>query len=411
MQDAEQKTDLERICKGFDNYKNLDYIACWFILGAKYANSTKTKYAFVTTNSICQGDSVALLWRYIFDKQLEIFFAYQSFKWANNAKYNAGVTCAIIGITDKSNPSIKKIFNNNIIHIANNINAYLLDAPNIIIGRLNGSISGLPEMVFGNKPSDGGHLILSQTEGEDLLFKYPEAKSIVKFYQGADSFINGETRYCLWIPDELVHFAKSIPEISQRLENVAAFRLASKADSTVLYADRPHLFKQRAHKDGESLIIPRVSSERREYIPIGFLDNRTIVSDAAQVIYNTNIFIFGIITSKMHMAWVKTIGGRLKTDYRYSNLCYNSFPFPKISEQQRKELEECAEEVILVREEFTELTLAQMYDPDKMPQLLRDAHRALDLAVERCYRPEPFTSDEERLEHLFKLYEKMTKTK
>lgn len=408
MQNVDQKSDLQYVCGHFQNYKNLDYIACWFYKGAIFIKKTNSKYAFVSTNSICQGDSVALLWPYIFRENLEINFAHQSFKWTNNAQGQAAVIVVIIGIA-KTSTSLKKLFNDNRQKECKNINAYLLDAPNIIIGRLGKSISNLPEIVFGNKPTDGGFLILDRSERNELLNKYPEAKDIIKAYQGADSYINGEYRYCLWISDENLQLARSIPEIDFRLQKVSEFRLNSTADSTVLYADRPHMFKQRAHKDSLSIIIPRVSSEKRKYIPIGFLDDKTVISDAAQAIYNANIFILGLISSRIHVIWVEAIGGKLKSDYRYSSLCYNSFPFPPISLNKKKILEALAEEVLLTRENHSEKTLAEMYDPDKMPADLRAAHHALDLAVDGCYQSTPFNNDEERLECLFKLYEKMTK--
>ena len=410
MQDKSQKEDLAYVCGHFKNYKNLDYIACWFYLGAKYIQDTMSRYAFVSTNSICQGDSVALLWPYILDKGLEIYFTHHAFKWTNNAKGQAGVTVVIIGLRYKNNTQ-KIIYNGDKVQIATNINAYLLNAPEIIIGRLNRSISNFPEMVFGNKPTDGGFLILDKEEAQKLLQKYPEAKKIIRNYHGADSYINGDKRYCLWITDELLPIALSIPEIATRLKKVSEFRLKSPADSTVLYADRPHLFKQRAHKDSPSIIVPSVSSERREYIPIGFLDKETIISNAAYAVYDADIFIFGLISSQIHVQWVKTVGGALETRVRYSSLCYNSFPFPKISKEQKKAIETAAEEVLLVRAEYPEKTLAELYDPDKMPANLRAAHHELDMIVESCYRKEPFANDEERLEHLFKLYEKMTKKK
>lgn len=408
MQDEEQKNDLKKVCGHFSNYKNIDYIGCWFYLGAKYCKDSNVRYAFVSTNSICQGDSVALLWPNIFNKGLEINFAYQSFKWSNSAKGQAAVIVVIIGVAIK-NKSKKRLFNEEKVKFCDVINAYLLDAPNVIVQRCPNSISNLPEMVFGSKPTDGGYLILDKLEAKYLLDKYGEqARLIIKYYQGADSYINGEVRYCLWITDDLLSMAKSIPEIKERLEKVSLFRTKSKAESTRLYADRPHLFKQRAHRDTISIIVPRVSSERRTYIPIGFLDQKTVISDAAQAIYNANSFVFGILCSRFHIIWVGAIGGKLKSDYRYSTLCYNSFPFPTITDSKKQEIESAAEEVLLVRAEHSEKTLAEMYDPDKMPQDLRDAHHTLDLIVESCYRKEPFISDEERLEHLFKLYETMT---
>jgi type II restriction/modification system DNA methylase subunit YeeA len=411
MQNDEQKADLEHVCGKFQNYKNLDYIANWFYLGTLYIKGCKAKCAFVSTNSICQGDSVALLWPNVFDKGVEINFAYQSFKWTNNAKYNATVMVVIIGLSCISKEE-KLLYNSNgQCTKCGHINAYLLDGPNIIINRIGSSISNLPEMVFGNKPTDGGFLILDQRERDSILNEYPQAERIIKKYHGADSFLYGDIRFCLWITEKDVSLAYSIPPIKTRLDKVRDFRLKSKAESTVLYADRPYLFKQRAHKDTDSIIVPRVTSERRQYLPVGLLNEDTIISDAAQAIYDANIFIIGILCSHIHVVWLSAIGGKLETRYRYSSLVYNSFPFPKISAEKKQEIESAAENVLITREYYPEKTLAELYDPDKMPQDLREAHAKLDDIVESCYPGYPFASDEARLECLFKLYEKMTAKK
>jgi len=411
MQDENQKEDLEYVCGKFQNYKNLDYIANWFYLGTLYIKGSKAKCAFVSTNSICQGDSVALLWPNVFRKGVEIHFAYQSFKWTNNAKYNATVMVVIIGLSCISKEE-KLLYNSNDqCTKCGHINAYLLDGPNIIVNRNGSSISNLPEMVFGNKPTDGGFLILDQHERDSILNEYPQAGKIIKKYHGADSFLYGDVRYCLWITEKDASFACSIPPIKSRLDKVRDFRLKSKAGSTVLYADRPYLFKQRAHKDTDSIIVPRVTSERRQYVPVGLLSKDTIISDAAQAIYDANIFIIGILCSHIHVVWLSAIGGKLETRYRYSSLVYNSFPFPKISAEKKKDIEEAAENVLITREYYPEKTLAELYDPDKMPQDLREAHAKLDDIVESCYPGYPFASDEARLECLFKLYEKMTAKK
>lgn len=409
MQDEEQKSDLSFVCGHFENYKNLDYISVWFYLASKYIIGHKIKCAFVSTNSICQGDSVALLWPNILNTK-EIAFAYKSFKWTNNAKNQAAVIVVIIGIQLKSNKEKSLYTSDGNIVKCTNINAYLLNAPNIIVGR-HPKICQFQEMVFGNKPTDGGFLILTEEERNTIVSEFPLAEKMIRMYHGADSYINGFYRYCLWITDDLLDIANNIPPIKERIENVAKFRLQSKAPCTVAYADKPHLFKQRAHKDGISLIVPRVSSERREYVPIGLLDERTIISDSAQAVYGADLFTFCILSNRMHMTWLKSIGGKLKTDYRYSSLVYNSFPFPKITKEQKERLTELAEEVLLTRENHTEMTLGEMYNPETMPDDLKQAHHALDMAVEQCYRPEPFTSDDERLEYLFKLYERMTKKK
>ena len=411
MQDEKQKADLEYVCGKFQNYKNLDYIANWFYLGTLYIKSSKARCAFVSTNSICQGDSVALLWPNVFNKGVEISFAYQSFKWTNNAKYNATVMVVIIGLASKS-IELKSLYNyEDRCTKCQHINAYLLDGPNIIISRINHSISGLPEMVFGNKPTDGGFLILAPYEKDAIVNDYPQAEKLIKKYHGADSFLYGDVRYCLWIKDEDATFAYSIPPIKERLDKVKAFREASKAESTVLYADRPYLFKQRAHKETDAILVPGTSSERRLYIPMGIVSKDIILSNSTQVVYDANTFIFGVLSTRIHVIWVATIGGKLETRYRYTNLCYNSFPFPKISAEKKKEIESTAEEVLITREYYPEKTLAELYDPDKMPDDLREAHAKLDDIVESCYPGYPFASDEARLECLFKLYEKMTSGK
>lgn len=319
MQDENQKEDLEVVCGHFKNYKNLDYIASWFYQGVKYISGCNAKCAFVSTNSICQGDSVALLWPNIFAKNVEIDFAYQSFKWSNNAKAKAAVIVVIVGLSNICNRD-KKLIHNNSIQICEHINGYLLAAPEIVIERRKKPISDLPKMVFGNKPTDGGYLILSPEECDTILEEYPEAKKFIRFYQGSDSFINGETRYCVWIGENEREEAEIIPPLKSRIDAVATFRRKSVATSTVEAALYPHLFRQRAHRDGQALLVPSVSSERRSYIPIGFVDSKTIVSNLAQVIYGASLITFAIIANRMHTIWLSAVGGKLKNDYRYSNL-------------------------------------------------------------------------------------------
>ena len=408
MQDENQKEDLEIVCSHFKNYKNLDYIASWFYKGAQYISGNNAKCAFVSTNSICQGDSVALLWPNIFAKNIEIDFAYQSFKWSNNAKYNAGVTVCIIGLRNQSK-LIKRLYRENQQILCENINSYLLAAPQIFIERRKNPISDLPKMVFGNKPTDGGYLILALEERDKILNESPEAEKFIRFYQGSDSFINGETRFCIWIGEDEREEAEKIPVIRQRIEAVADFRRKSVAASTVEAAAYPHLFRQRAHRKGKALLVPRVSSERRIYLPIGFVDSNTIASDSTQVVYGADLLTFAMLANRMHTIWLSAVGGKLETRYRYSNLVYDSFPFPKLTTAEKAELERYAQNILNIRDENFDMTLGEMYNPESMPEELREAHHQLDLAVERIYRPERFTSDEERLEHLFKLYAKITK--
>lgn len=407
MQNAEQKDDMALVFKGFKNYKNLDYIAAWFIKGANYIHNHNAQFAFVSTNSICQGEQVALLWPPIYNKNLEISFAHTSFKWNNNAKANAAVSVIIVGVRniDKSQ---KFIFNGNTKYVVNNINAYLANAHNIIVEKRNKQISNLLVMASGIKAGDGGNLILNEDEKNNLLAEYPESKLLIKDYIGADDLMNGRKRYCIWVNEENKELSYSIPPLLKRFEKCRELRIASKKAATRKKAEFPYQFDETTFIEADSIIIPQTGSEKRTYVPIGFLNSGTIISNAARVIYNAESYLFSIISSRMHIVWVKAVAGRLKTDMQYSNtLCYNTFPFPPISQSQKEELEQCVFRILEERENHSEKTLAQMYDPDKMPEGLREEHRLNDLAVERCYRSKPFESDEERLEYLFKLYEKM----
>ena len=407
MQSKNQKTDLTTVFSGVTTYKNIDYIGCWFLLGARYIRNANALLAFVSTNSISQGEQVAILWPHIFALELEIGFAHQSFKWTNNARGNAGVTCAIIGIRNKSG-SRKLLFNNGISQVAKNINPYLAMGKNLIIQKRRLSLSVLPHMTYGNKAVDGGNLILSFGDKEKLIADYPEAKSFIRSFLGSSEFIRGAQRFCLWIEDNDLPLAESITPIKERIKKVKEMRLASRDKGANQMAARSHQFREMKCAKEVSLIIPRVSSERRQYIPIGFLSADTVILDSAFAVYDPPPYIFAVISSRMHMTWVRAVAGRLKTDYRYSSsLCYNTFPFPNISEAKKTVLEDYVFQVLDEREKHPKKTLAQLYDPDKMPKGLRRAHHEMDLAVEQCYRPHPFKNDEERLEYLFKLYEEM----
>lgn len=412
LQDSEQKEDMKiaigDICKG---YKKLDYIAVWFIKAAEYCKQSDASYAFVSTNSISQGEQVALLWPIIFNNGLEIKFAYTSFKWSNNAKSNAAVTVVIIGVGNKSKNTKKKLFSDTI-RIVENINPYLNSGADLIVKAAYSPLNGMQEMTYGCKANDDGNLILEQYEIDKLLREYPVAEKFIKPLMGSLEFIRDEHRFCLWIDDVDFSEAYSIPPIRDRIERNRIYRQNGSAEAKRL-AERPHQFREHYHiseRSKEKILVPAVSSERREYIPIGYVDKDTIISNSAFAVYDAEKWLFALLTSKMHNLWVRAVGGRLKTDIRYSaTLCYNTFPFPKLTEAQKKELSILADNIITVREENYFLTLGEMYNPETMPEDLRKAHHQLDLAVERIYRPEPFASDEERLAHLFKLYAKMTK--
>lgn len=404
----EQKDDRTIAIGAYVNYKKIDYIGIWFIKGAKYIKDTMAKCAFVSTNSICQGEMVEPLWSPILKVGITINFAYTSFKWSNNAKYNAAVTCVIIGLAQERK-NRKCIYTGSEKREVRNITPYLTEGDNVIVGKHLTPISQIPVIMMGCKPVDGGNLIMSEIEKNTLIEQYPKAKKwIKKLYSSAD-YINDYRRYCLWVPDSERKDAESIPVIAERMRKTAKMRLNSDDEGARKLAERPHQFREFNACDDKTLIIPSTSSENRNYIPMGFADNETVVNNAMYMVYNASPWIFGIITSSMNMVWMKTIGGRLKTDYRYTNLCYNSFPFPPVTPEKKVAIESAAEDVLVTREFYPERTLAELYDPDNMPQDLREAHAKLDDVVESCYPGYPFASDEARLECLFKLYEKMTK--
>lgn len=408
-QDANQKKDMELIFK--NDFGELDYIACWFMVGAKYIKGTRAKYAFVSTNSICQGLQVALLWKRVLKDGLVINFAYKSFKWSNNAKYNAGVTCVIVGVAAEKNINKRLLFEETKCKEAKNISPLLMDGPTVFVkSELTPICQGYPQMNFGNMPADGGKLILSTEEKNDLISREPNAEKFIKPLIGAEDFINGKQRWCIWLYEEDAKEYMSIPDFKKRIEELRAIREAS---SRPQLAAIPHLFAQITQPMGMSFIlIPSTSSEHRNYIPMGYLDKNNIAANSCMVIGSSDMSLFGLLTSHMHMVWVDTVGGKLETRYRYSaQLCYNTFPFPKISAEKKAEIESAAENVLVTREFYPDKTLADLYDPDKMPQDLREAHEKLDDIVESCYPGYPFASDEARLECLFKLYEKMTKNK
>ncbi len=406
-QDKKQKEDMALVFQEVKNFNNLDYIACWFYKGAQYIKNINAKVAFVSTNSISQGEQVGILWTHILDDTIEMDFAHKSFKWQNNAKANAAVIVVIIGLRNISNKS-KYLYADNIKHEVKNINAYLVNADNIIVQKRSKPLSRIAKMQFGNMPNDGGGLILSSEEKNELLNQYPSADKFVRKLLGSYEFINGAERFCLWIKNENLDEALQVPFICQRIEKTKQHRLNSKDEGTQRLADRSHQFRDLNEYEQIAIIVPANTSERREYVPIGFLHNQEVISNSAQAIYDAEQWVMGLISSKMHMIWMRAVGGRLKTDYRYSkDVVFNTFPFPNISEKQKELITEHVFNILHEREQHSEKTLAQLYDPDKMPADLKEAHHQLDLAIERCYRVKPFESDEERLEYLFKMYEEM----
>lgn len=406
LQDESQKNDVVIALGDIQGHNELDYIAVWFWKGTNYIANTNARLGFVTTNSISQREQVNILWEPILAKNVHIFFAYKSFKWANNAKDNAAVICSIIGLSAKSDS--KRVFTNGESKIVDNINPYLIDAANIIITGLSNPIGKVPAMSFGSMPNDGGFLLLEKNEKDELINSDSRCSHYIHRIYGSQEFIRDEERYCVWIEESE---KENLPRlIFNRVKQVEAVRSESKRAATNKLSAVPWRFGEVRYKNSDAIIVPAVSSERRKYLPIGYVPKGTVISNSAFAIYDASKWIFAILTSQMHNLWLITVGGRLKSDPRYSaTLVYNTFPFPRLTTAEKEELERLAQNILNIRDQNFDLTLGVMYNPETMPEELREAHHQLDLAVERIYRPEPFTSDEERLEHLFKLYAKMTK--
>jgi SAM-dependent methyltransferase len=408
MQSKEQKADFQPVFGTRPFSKKLDYIALWFIKGADYIGGTKARLAFVTTNSVAQGEHAGLMFPIIFALGIEIGFAYTSFKWENNAKRNAGVTVAVIGLRNM-NSEPKNLFTDGLQVLVKNINGYLTDGDDVFIGTRNRPLSSLPPMAYGSKPTDGGNLMLDVDERGRLLEAAPEAERFVKRILGSAEFINDRERYCIWVTAEERDRAEKTPELAQRFERTAAMRLASPKVPTRKLAEIPYRFGEVRFRPTESIIVPSVSSERREYIPIGYLGPETVVSNLAFAVYEAEPWVFALLTSLMHMVWTRAVGGRMKTDYRYSNtIVYNNFPVPPLSDAVKEKLTIAALRILDVREYHCERTLAELYDPDLMPEELRRAHMEVDVLVDSLYSKRGYETDEQRLSDLFVMYEEMT---
>ena len=403
-----QRLDMIHTFKELGSVKRMDYIGCWFKKGADYIKNNFAKYAFVSTDSICQGEQVSLLWPYIFAQKLEISFAYKSFKWSNNAKNNAGVTCVIVGIQNEKKSELKHLYTETSKKLVFSISPYLIEGNPIYMEQRNSSISNLPKMILGSSGFDGGYLMLTPDEKNKFIIANANSEKFIRRFMSGDDFLNSNERYCLWIRDNEVEQANDIFEIKERIDKCRKFRLTGGRDAKKA-ALVPHRFFYPTHRDTNSIIFPKTTSGRRVYVPAGFLTPDIIVSNASFIIYDASPYIFGLLSSKLHCVWLSVTSARMNTSYRYSvNLTYNNFPVPELSEKQKETITTHVLNVLEERENHSEKTLAELYDPEKMPKGLREAHEGLDQAIERCYRQKPFTSDEERLEYLFKLYEEMT---
>ncbi len=411
---AEQSADIKHVFAGFKSTGYLDLVSAWFWKGAQYITGNTAKCALVSTNSICQGDQTSLLWPPIFDLGISIDFCYQTFTWSNNAKNKAAVHVVVVGLKNSNDtsrkPRIFSVAQDRVLSSeVENISPYLVPGPNQAIAPRTKPLGPVNKMIFGNKPTDGGHLYIAHEERDSFIAKYPQYAHWIRKILGAKEFINGGERWCFWLADIPLDEAMDVPEVALRCEKIRELRVKAGHAAALKGADRPHTFLQLAQPpSGHYLMVPCHSSERRPYIPLGFFGSDVIATNANLMIPNATPFEFGILTSEMHNDWMRAVAGRLESRYRYSaTLVYNTFPWPEVNDQQRKQIESLAEEVLLIREDYPDKSLADLYDPDKMPEPLREAHKTLDQAVERLYRAKPFRDASERLEHLFALYEKL----
>lgn len=407
-----QKKEVMDVFDGVKNAGILDYVAAWYKKASDLVQvNPNIECAFVSTNSICQGEQVAPLWGALFNGGMHINFAHQTFQWRNEAKDNAGVYCVVIGF-GKHERKEKRLYCYESVRaepsmrIVKNINGYLVEGnPLTMVGSATQTLNGAVAMVRGNQPTDGGNLIIEASDYEKFASD-PEVEPYIKKLIGSKGLLHNLPRYCLWLtnaPEEV----KAKPIVAERIEGCKAMRLASRDPGCRKLAERAHEFRDLNNPE-TSIVIPRVSSERREYIPMGFIGEDTIATDSCHIVPNGTIYDFGILESRMHMTWMRTVCGRLKSDYRYSrDLCYNTFPWPDAMETQRQNIEVLAQKVLDARDSYPEFTLADLYDPDKIPQDLKVAHEHLDRAVDLLYRTKAFENDEERLQMLFEKYEKL----
>ena len=414
-----QMADMDFLCqplktKGLPNYGILDYVTLWYIKATLFIENTAVKVAFVSTNSITQGEQVAVLWQFLLSKGVKINFAHRTFKWSNEARGNAQVFCVIVGFSREVSSAPKRLFDYitpqseaQEIH-ATNINPYLIDATDVVIPSRNTPLSNIPNMVKGSQPTDNGILLFNDEEKAALVKMEPKAEKFIRRLISAHEFINGKNRWCLWLKDVAPNEWRHLPEIVKRIDAVREFRLKSTKAVTVQLAEVSYLFAEIRQPSSDYVLIPRHSSENRKYVPIAFFSQEVIISDSCSSVANASLYHFGILTSTMHMAWMRAVCGRIKSDYRYSNnLVYNNYPFPEaVSEKQQAKVEEKAQAVLSARELFPGSTLSDLYDPLAMPKELHKAHRELDEAVDACYRRSPFKTELERLEYLFELYTK-----
>ncbi len=420
-QNVNQKSDLDGCFAGVNGAGVLDYVTGWFIKAARYMQAYnqfhseevhKVKTAFVTTNSITQGEQVGILWNVLFKTySCKIHFAHKTFKWGNEAKSNAAVHVVIIGFSN-FDTSEKYLFDANSAKPlpVRNINPYLVQGGDNFLIKRRKPVSNVQEIVFGSMPNDGGHFLFEQQEMEEFIGKEPGSWKYFRKFMGGQEFISGSFRWCLWLVDADPKDLQSLPLVKERIEKVRQSRLKSNRPTTQRLASYPTLFGEIRQPAGDYLVLPEVSSERRAYIPVGFMNADVITSNKNYTIANPSLYTFGVLESLMHMSWVRSVAGRMKSDYSYSaGIVYNNYPWPlSPTEKQKQAVEAAAQAVLDARALFPDASLADLYDPNTMPPALVKAHQALDKAVDLCYRPQPFANETKRIEYLFELYDEYT---
>lgn len=407
----EQKADVNTIFPGWKNAGNLDYVCCWYKKASDMMQGTSVRSALVSTNSVSQGESVANLWKPLFDDGVHIDFAYRTFRWDSEAKIKAHVHCVIIGFSVAASSTPKKLFDGDRYQVANNINGYLLDGENVFVESRSKPICNVPEIGIGNKPIDGGFYLFEKEEMEEFIKKEPSSKKYFRPWYGSREFINQKPRYCLWLGECTPAELKAMPHCMERVKAVREYRLASPSPGTVKLADKPTRFHVENMPSGRYIVIPQVSSERRRYIPMGYMDNSVLCSDKVRILPNGNLYEFGILESNVHMAWVRATCCRLKSDYSYTvNDVYNNFIWPAPTEQQKAKIEQTAQAILDARALYPDSSLADLYDELTMPPELRKAHQANDRAVMDAYGfikgTAARTSESACVTELMKLYQK-----
>ncbi|MCL4157118.1 UNVERIFIED_CONTAM: hypothetical protein GTU68_066680 [Idotea baltica] len=412
----DNRVDMSIVFEGVKSYGLLDYVSAWYLRAAQYIQDTNIEVGFVSTNSISQGEQTGVLWNEMINEYgIKINFAHRTFQWSNDAKGKAAVHCVIIGFGThsrndkylfdydevKGEPQVRKV---------ENINPYLIQGPSILLSNRSKPICPVPSIGIGNKPIDGGLYIFSQQEKMEFIAKEPLSESLFHEFIGAAEFLYNKKRWILLLKDVSPAELRKMPFVLERIEAVRKYRLSSPSKPTIKLADTPTRFHVENFPSSKYLLIPEVTSGKRNYIPLGYIPPEVIASNLVKVSHNATLYHFGILTSSMHMSWIKNVGGRLKSDFRYSvKLIYNNFPWPKdLTDKQKQKVETAAQAVLDTRAKYPDSSLADLYDPLTMPPDLVKAHQALDKAVDRCYRPQPFPSERSRIEYLFQLYEEYT---